>query len=61
MKHTLDKDRFHNAMKKRGWNLDGPEGSWIAPMGSTRRKMEQDWLESLLEAVECPHEEAGAH
>jgi hypothetical protein len=46
-------------MKKRGWNLDGPEGTWIAPLGYTRKKMEQDWLECLLVAISCPHEEAG--
>ena len=59
-KHSIDKNRFHAALQKRGWNLDGPEGSWIAPPGSTRVKMEKDWTECLLEAIHCPHEEVGA-
>ena len=60
-KHTLDKARFHAAMTKRGWNLDGPQNTWICPPGRTRQQMEDDWLASLLEAIECPHEEAGVH
>jgi hypothetical protein len=59
MKHSLNKDVFHNELQKRGWNLNGPENTWIAPLGSTRVKMEQDWLECLLAAIHCPHEEAG--
>ena len=57
--HTIDKARFHQAMINRGWNLDGPSGTWIAPSGSTRTSMEKDWSAALIEAITCPHEEAG--
>lgn len=56
--HAIDEDRFVVTLSERGWRY-GEEG-WVAPAGSQRLKMEQDWREALLASVLCPHEEAGA-
>lgn len=58
MTHKLDSDRFHDAMKRRGWILD-KYNTWIIPSGNSRAQSEKQWTEALLEAVQCPHEEAG--
>jgi hypothetical protein len=58
MTHKIDEDRFVVALSERGWRY-GAAG-WVAPAGSVRLKMENDWKEALLAAVVCPHEEAGA-
>ena len=54
-KHTLNKEKFLVAMLSRGWQFSDAYG-WTAPMSRTKRQMEQQWIESILEAVECPHE-----
>jgi hypothetical protein len=56
-KHTLNKDRFLEEMQARGWKFDDVYG-WLAPQvkGLTKRMMEQHWIESILGAVECPHD-----
>jgi hypothetical protein len=55
-KHTLDKNHFLFAMTKRGWTYSDSHG-WLAPTGRhTRATMEQDWIDSILESVDCPHE-----
>jgi hypothetical protein len=56
--HTIDKNRFHDAMIRRGWVYDSNH-VWNIPVGNTREKSEKEWTEALLESVICPHEEAG--
>ncbi len=58
-KHKINDDRFFEAMTKRGWTLDS-NNTWITPPGKMRPQMEKEYKEAILEAVECPHEEAGA-
>jgi len=55
--HSLNKDRFQKAMESRGWRLTDAHG-WTAPerRGNTRKTMEKDWIDSILEAIDCPHE-----
>jgi hypothetical protein len=58
MVHKLDLKRFLQAMEKSGWSLSYSHG-WTAPTThpNTKQSMEQEWIDSILEAVECPHEE----
>lgn len=56
--HTVDGDRFHDAMKRLGWQLD-KYGTWIIPTGNTRAQSEKQWTEALLESISCPYEDAG--
>lgn len=59
MKHILDKDRFLEEMKARGWEFNDAYG-WLCPQtkGITKRMMEVHWIESILASVTCPHEES---
>lgn len=60
LKHTLDNNRFHDAMIRRGWKLDSNQ-TWIGPPGKSRVGMEKDFKECIIESIHCPHEEAGTH
>jgi hypothetical protein len=56
-KHTLNKDRFLIEMKKRGWTFSDSHG-WLAPVGAhTKQTMEQNWIDSIIESIDCPFEE----
>lgn len=57
IRYTLNKDRFLEEMTARGWKFDDILG-WLAPQvpGLTKRMMEEHWVESILQAVECHHE-----
>ena len=58
-KHSLNKERFLEEMKARGWKFDDAHG-WLAPevQGLTKRVMEQHWVESIVASIDCPHEQA---
>ena len=51
--HQLDKVKLQAELESRGWKLDRYY-SWVAPMGATRRTMENDWVECILLSVICP-------
>lgn len=55
MKHILNKTKFLTAMEKRGWKFDSIQG-WLVPHGASLAKREQDWIDSILESVECVQE-----
>lgn len=58
MTHRLNKQKFQDAMERRGWIMDAPTHSWIRPNGLTQAAAEQDWIDAILEAVECEPEPA---
>ena len=53
MTHRLNKQKFQQSMERRGWIMDAPTHSWIRPNGLTQATAEQDWIDAILEAVEC--------
>lgn len=55
--HRINRDKFFQEMKRRGWILDGEVG-WLIPSGRRSHDREVDWYESLLASIECPHEAA---
>lgn len=49
--HKLNKEEFLEQMKSRGWIFD--YRGWIAPSWKTKAQMEQDWIDSIEESIEC--------
>ena len=60
--HRLSKDKFLDALKRRGWTLNETLRTWLVPTGRTIHQQDVDWQESVLEAIECecPHDKENA-
>jgi hypothetical protein len=56
-KHTLNKTKFEIAMTQKGWKFREDYHIWERPVGLTQPQAEQHWIDSIVEALECPFEE----
>lgn len=54
--HNFNKARFEEEMKARGWSFREDYHVWERPIGLTQPQAEAHWIESIIAALECPHE-----
>lgn len=54
--HTLDKQKVREELFRKGWRIDS-YGAWVRPKGLTHAQAETDWMESIICAIQCKHED----